>query len=72
MENKYVLLDVERNSYWKKNNFGYTKILEVARKFTLEEAKAKAEAPNTKDLIIIPFGEAEVFLEGYEIELMYW
>ena len=69
MENKYVLLDTGRNSYWKKNNFGYTKFLKLAKIFTLEEANEKANAPSVKDLKVIPYLEADRTLEGYDIEM---
>ena len=71
MENKneYVILDITRNSYWKFNNFGYTKLLKYAKVFTKEQAIEKTNAPLTNDLVIIEYDKAGPFLEGFEIEM---
>lgn len=59
---KYVLLDTTRNMYWKYNNYGYSKILNEARIFTLEEANKKANSYNVNDLKVIKYDKAKEVL----------
>lgn len=46
----YVLIDMKRQAFWKKNNYGYTTDISDARLFTYEEAKEKVDQPYEKDL----------------------
>lgn len=54
---KYLLLDTDRGQFWKINNHGYTSDIKEARKFNLEDAEAKAYAPNVNDLVILKIVE---------------
>lgn len=60
---RYVLLDINRNMYWKYNNYGYTKILKEARIFTLEEANKKANDYNVNDLKVIEYDKAKEVID---------
>lgn len=68
-EEVFILYDNSRDMYWKKNNFGYTRILKFAKKFTFEAAMEKANAPFVDDLDIVLYSRAKEFLPGYELEL---
>lgn len=68
-EELFVLLDTSRNMYWKKNNYGYSRILSNARRFTFTTAMKRVDTPFVDDLDIILYDEAKELLPGYELEL---
>lgn len=50
---KYLIVDLKRLQFWKKNNRGYSINLSEAKKFDLEEALEKINQINIYDLMLV-------------------